>query len=87
MLSVILPLIIIPILILRSIRNSIKTLEVATKRIAEKGVFHVKEGKISGKSVFPILLKDYKIKIPKIVFYNIAEEIEISIAISLDKVE
>jgi len=63
------------------------TIHGVTKRIAEKGVFHVKEGKISGKSVFPVLLKDYKIKIPKIVFYNIAEEIVISVAISLDKAE
>lgn len=34
-------------------------------------------------STFTLLLKDYKIKIPKIVLYNIAEEIEVNIKASL----
>lgn len=43
------------------------------------------DNKINISSNFVILLKDYKIKVPKIVMYNIAEEIKISISASLNK--
>ena len=32
-------------------------------------------------AVFPVKLEDYKIKIPKVVFYKIAEEVEVTIKI------
>jgi hypothetical protein len=37
-------------------------------------------------AVFPIALKDYKIKIPKVVFYNIAEVVEVTIKFSYEKI-
>ncbi|MEP0984173.1 YceI family protein [Ekhidna sp.] len=33
---------------------------------------------ITIETIFPILLEDYKVKIPKAVFYNIAEEVEVT---------
>lgn len=41
------------------------------------------DGVVSIESVFDVSLKDYKIKIPKIVLYNIAEEIKVSVKASL----
>ena len=38
-------------------------------------------------AVFSVMLEDYNIKIPKIVMYNIAEVIDISVSIKLDRIE
>ena len=37
-------------------------------------------------ATFTIQLKDYKIKIPKIVMYNIAEEIEVTVKAKLKEI-
>lgn len=39
----------------------------------------IKNGEIKGTTVFKVKCKDYKIEIPKIVFKNIAEEIEVTV--------
>ena len=44
-----------------------------------KGTLTVKEGKISLFSKFMVKLSDHKIKVPGVVTYNIAEEIEITV--------
>ena len=36
---------------------------------------------------FPIRLADYQIEIPKLVFYNISEVVEVSIQMSLSKLK
>ncbi len=50
-----------------------------TKKIEVVGEVIVKPDEITLIAKFPVLLKDYKIKIPKILFSNIAESIEVSI--------
>ena len=35
---------------------------------------------------FPVALKDYKIKIPKVVFYNIAEVVDVTVKFSYEKI-
>ena len=54
------------------------TIHGVTRDVTITGVIEkVGEG-LKVNAVFPVLLKDYKIKIPKIVFQNIAEEIEVT---------
>ncbi len=43
------------------------------------GVVETKGGKATLKSEFKVALKDYKIKVPKVVFANIAEEIDVKV--------
>ncbi|NJN41324.1 MAG: YceI family protein [Flammeovirgaceae bacterium] len=50
-----------------------------TKEVAIDGIIQFNEGKISMNSKFTIKLEDYKIKIPQLLWQNIAEEIEVSI--------
>lgn len=49
------------------------------KEIEVLGTMTKRGDKIAANAKFTILLKDYNIKIPKAVFYNIAEEITITI--------
>ena len=55
------------------------TLHAVTNKIASKGYISIKEGKITGSSIFSITLADYKIAIPKLVESNIAKTIEIKV--------
>ncbi|MFT7036861.1 MAG: polyisoprenoid-binding protein YceI [Cyclobacteriaceae bacterium] len=50
-----------------------------TKKATLKGSIDVLENQVKVESVFIVKLVDYKIKIPKAVFYNIAEEIEVTV--------
>ncbi len=50
-----------------------------TREVAIKSTINYEDNKVSIQSVFPIKLVDHKIKIPKAVFYNIAEEVEVTI--------
>jgi len=61
------------------------TIHGESQEIKEKGTFIVDGDMITGKSVFTIKVKDYKIKIPKTVIDNIAEEIKITIDVNLKK--
>ncbi len=61
------------------------TIHGVTKKIITTGEFEFKEGKIFLKSSFPVALQDYKIKIPKIVFYNIAEVIDVNMGFEYTK--
>uniref|UniRef100_UPI0032EB4113 YceI family protein n=1 Tax=Ekhidna sp. TaxID=2608089 RepID=UPI0032EB4113 len=60
--------------------TAIGTLEIhgVIREIRIKGVIEYVDEKIKLSTVFPIKLEDYKIKIPKAVFYNIAEEVEVT---------
>lgn len=49
------------------------------QKIEVKGIMQYKEGSLTANAGFFIRLVDYKIKIPKAVFYNIAEEIAIAV--------
>jgi len=50
-----------------------------TQKIEITGEVVLKPHEINLKAKFPVLLKDHNIKIPKILFSNIAEEVEVSI--------
>lgn len=43
-----------------------------------KGILDYSDEELSLEAVFPIKLADYNIKIPKAVFYKIAEEVEVT---------
>lgn len=50
-----------------------------TRKVVLNGNIDVSESQVKVGSVFTIKLADYKIKIPKAVFYSIAEEIEVTV--------
>ncbi|MEQ9288057.1 MAG: YceI family protein [Cyclobacteriaceae bacterium] len=49
-----------------------------TRKVKLPGTIVVSPGEVKVESVFTVKLVDYKIKIPKAVFYNIAEEVEVT---------
>jgi len=61
------------------------TIHGETQTIQTTGTFEVAGSVIQGKSVFIVKPEDYKIKIPKTVMNNIAEEIEITVDIKLNE--
>ena len=63
------------------------TIHGVTKKISVEGLLLQRDDVVSIKADFVIRLKDYKIKIPKIVMYNIAEKIDISVNIELSKIK
>lgn len=58
-----------------------------TKEVEEKGTFTVVDRKVQGKSVFNVLLDDYKIKVPGAVKKQISESIEITVDVMLEEVK
>jgi len=62
------------------------TIHGITKVIREKGTFEVRQGKVSGKSTFGILLSDYNVAIPNTVGNKISKTIEITVDVFLEKV-
>ncbi len=56
-----------------------------TKNMSTFGKIIIKEGKISAKGSFKILLEDFNIKIPSIVSNKISENIEITINCNYEK--
>lgn len=52
-----------------------------------KGKIKIENSALKIETKFPIQLNDYNIKIPKIVFYNIAEIIEVTINFDYEKIE
>jgi len=63
------------------------TIHGVTNEIKTEGTIEIKDGKLISKTVFPVKLEDYKIKIPKIVFKNIAEVVEVKIDMLYNKFE
>lgn len=55
------------------------TIHGVTKHISVDGTGTFTDGHITLKAVFPVRLEDYKVKIPKVVIYNIAEVVEVTI--------
>lgn len=58
------------------------TIHGVTKNYLVNGDFKVERGIITGKSTFPVKLVDHHIKIPSIVIKNIAEIVDVSVAVS-----
>ena len=50
-----------------------------TKKIEVEGEVVVNPDEIIVKAKFPVVLKDYDIKIPKVLFTNIAESVEVTV--------
>jgi polyisoprenoid-binding protein YceI len=55
------------------------TIHGVTNKATTKGSINIKDGKITGISVFIVALADYKIEIPKLVESNISKTIEITV--------
>jgi polyisoprenoid-binding protein YceI len=55
------------------------TIHGVTKPLNVKGEAVVTDGKIKASAVFPIIVKDFKITIPRLVRNNIAEEVAVSV--------
>jgi polyisoprenoid-binding protein YceI len=51
------------------------------RTITSEGTMEVKNGKITLLTSFPVQLEDHQIKVPKVVFYNIAKEVQVKINI------
>ena len=58
-----------------------------SNELVADGEIMIEEGTIGIKSKFPIALEDYKIKIPKVVFYNIAEVVEVTITFTYEPID
>ena len=63
------------------------TIHGVTQVVKEDGTFTISKNQIDGKTSFSVLLKDYDIKIPKAVIKNIAEEINIEVNVSMNKIK
>jgi polyisoprenoid-binding protein YceI len=60
------------------------TIHGATKEVPARGTLIVKDGKVSGKASFKILLSDFNIEIPSIVADKISKTVNINVAVWLD---
>lgn len=56
-----------------------------TQQVSVEGQVKFSSDKMQLKATFPVKLEDYKIKIPKVVFYNIAEVVEVSLDFTYEK--
>lgn len=55
------------------------TIHNVSKSYTVKGTLEVRDGTIVGQSVFQVKVADHKIKIPRLVFRNIAEIVEVTV--------
>ena len=63
------------------------TIHGVTKDVVVGGTIKVKGGKPSMESKFKVKVADYGIKVPSLVVTNIAEEMDVRIISSLEKIE
>ena len=61
------------------------TIKGVSNKVSVKGTLNLEGGKIIADAVFPVTLSDYEIKIPGAVVDNIAETVEVTVALSLEK--
>ena len=62
------------------------TIHGKTREINETASLQLHNNQLQGNAVFKVNLKDYKIKIPRLLIRNIAETVELTIKVDLDKV-
>lgn len=67
--------------------KGVMTIHGVKQDISVEGELLLKDEEVEINAKFPIRLEDYKIKIPKVVFYNIAEVIEVTIKFHYEKVD
>ncbi|MEH0157884.1 YceI family protein [Limibacter armeniacum] len=58
------------------------TIHGVTKSYTTEGNISMTDGKLQASSVFMVKLEDHKIKIPQVVFQNIAEEVEVTVTLN-----
>ncbi len=58
-----------------------------SREVTIKGTFEFKDEKIFINASFPVKLEDYKIKIPKLLFKNIAEIVEVKVNLEYKRYE
>ncbi len=54
--------------------------------VTYEGRIKIDQNSMEMEAIFPIQLEDYKIKIPKVVFYNIAEIVEVTVKFTYEKI-
>ena len=54
--------------------------------VTTTGTIEFKQDEMEINAKFAVELKDHKIKIPKVVFYNIAEVVDVTINFSYEKI-
>ena len=59
------------------------TIHGVEREVNAPGTVTVKDGEIIVQSDFSVMLKDYKITVPQVVFQNIAENIAIKVQVKL----
>ncbi len=62
------------------VANGEMSLHGVEQQVSIEGTINYTDDDLTVTSVFPIALKDYKIKIPKALFYNIADTVEVTIS-------
>jgi len=67
--------------------QGIMNLHGVDKNIIVEGQIKIEENTLEIKAEFPVELADYKVKIPKVVFYNIAEVVDVTIAFKYEKIQ
>jgi len=60
------------------------TIHGVTNKIMEDGIFKVENSRLLGSAVFNVKPEDYKIKIPKTVINNIADDIEVTVNLDME---
>ncbi len=61
------------------------TIHGVARDVTYEGKIKIEPNSMEIEAIFPVQLKDYKIKIPKVVFYNIAEIVEVTVKFSYDR--
>jgi polyisoprenoid-binding protein YceI len=55
------------------------TIHGVTKEVNFPGIIDIKSNQIIARAKFSVRLEDYQIKIPQLVWQNIAEEVEVTV--------
>jgi len=63
------------------------TIHGVTRKVKTTGTLEGKDGKIAGHCIFNLAVKDYGISIPTAVTKNIAENVEVTVDVSYDKID
>jgi len=64
--------------------SGVMNLHGVSKEVNVKGVITVEKGKILSSSSFEVLLKDYKIDIPTVVFMKVADSAKVTVSATLE---
>ncbi len=67
--------------------NGAMTIHGVENAISSEGKIRIVGNQVEIEARFPIKVADYKIKIPKVVFYNIAETVDVTIKMSYEKID